>query len=56
MKFFVILTLLLVAATVGISFADVPAVVLYVAIGACVVVGVIMFVFIGINIYKAIKK
>lgn len=55
MKFFVIIELILIAATVGISFADVPAVVLQVAIGACVVFGLIMLIFIGIKIYKELK-
>ena len=52
MKFFVIIELLLIAATVGISFAAVPAEVLYVAIGASVLFGVIMFAFIIKNLKK----
>lgn len=52
MKFFVIIELLLITVTVGMSFADVPAVALYVAIGACVLFGVIMFAFIIKNLKK----
>lgn len=50
MKFFVIIWLLLIAATVGISFADVPVVALYVAIGVTALFGVIMFAFIIKNL------
>ncbi len=46
MKFFVIIWLLLIAATVGISFADVPDVALYVAIGVTALFGIVMFAFI----------
>ena len=52
MKFFAIIWLLLVAATLGISFADVPPVALYVAIGVCVLFGAIMFAFIIKNLKK----
>lgn len=50
MKFFVIIEILLIAATVGISFADVPDVVLWVAIAVTAVFGIIMFAFIFINL------
>ncbi len=52
MKFFVIIELLLIAATVGISFADVPATVLWVAIGVTALFGIIMFAFIIKNLKK----
>lgn len=56
MKFFVIIELLLIAGTVGISFAPVPPAVLNIAIGACLLFGVIMLIFIGINIYNEITS
>ena len=52
MKFFVIIELILIAATVGIAFADVPAEVLYVAIGVSGLFGLIMFAFIIKNLKK----
>lgn len=57
MKFFVILELILIAACIAVSFFDViPATVQTALIIACVVVGIIMFVFIGIRIYRDLKK
>ena len=52
MKFFVIIELILIAATVGIYFADVPAVAFYVAVAVSVFFGGIMFAFIIKNLRK----
>lgn len=52
MKFFVIIWLILVAATLGIAFADVPDVVLWVAIAVTALFGIIMFAFIIKNLKK----
>lgn len=56
MKFFVILELILIAALVTVSFFDVPAAALSALIWACVVVGIITLAFVGIAIYKDIKR
>ena len=57
MKFFVIIELLIIAARVTVSFFDaVPKLAQDVLTGACVVVGVVMCVFIGISIYKDLKR
>ncbi len=52
MKFFAIIWLLLIAATVVISLADVPDVALWVAIGVTALFGAIMFAFIIKNLTK----
>lgn len=56
MKFFVILELLLIAARITVAFFDVPAAASTALTYACVVVGVIAAVFIGVRIYKDLKK
>ena len=57
MKFFVIIELLLIAARVAVSFFDVvPAAAATALTWACVVVGVITLVFVGVRIYKDLKK
>lgn len=57
MKFFVILELLLIAARVTVSFFDVvPGAAQSALTWACVVVGIIALVFVGIRIYKEFKS
>lgn len=57
MKYFVIIIeLLLIAATVGISLTDIPAVALVVAICVCAVFGLFSLIFIVINVCKDIKE
>lgn len=57
MIFFVILTILFIAARVTVSFFEVvPAAASTALTYACVVVGVIAAVFIGVRIYKDLKK
>lgn len=57
MKFFVILELLLIAARVTVSFFDVVPAAAYTALTcACVICGIIALIFIGIEIYKKLKK
>lgn len=56
MKFFVILELLLIAARIAVVFFDVPAAASTALTWACVVVGVIALVFVGVRIYKDLKK
>lgn len=55
MKFFVILELLLIAARIAVVFFDVPAAASTALTCACVVVGVIAAVFIGVRIYKELR-
>ena len=57
MIFFVILELILIAARVTVSFFDVvPAAAQIALTWACVVVGIIALVFVGIRIYKEFKS
>ncbi len=56
MKFFVILEILLITARITLEFFELPAAAYTALTWACVVVGVIAAVFIGIRIYKDIKK
>lgn len=56
MKFFVILELLIIAARVTVEFFVVSAAVHIALTWACVVVGILAAVFIGIRIYKELKK
>ncbi len=57
MKFFVILELLLIAARVTVSFFEVvPAAACTALTLGCVISGIIAGVFIGIEIYKKLKK
>ncbi len=51
MKFFVILTILFVAARITVLFFDVPAAAATALTWACVVCGLIAAVFIGVEIY-----
>ena len=55
MKFFVILTLLLISARIAVVFFDVPAAASTALTYACVVVGVIALVFVGVRIYKDLR-
>ena len=57
MKFFVIIELLLIAARVAVSFFPdvVPAAASTALTWACVVVGVITLVFVGVRIYKDLR-
>ena len=56
MKFFVILEILLIAARVAVSFFDVvPGAAATALTWACVVVGIIALIFIGIRIYKDLR-
>lgn len=57
MKFFVIIELLLIAARVAVSFFPdvVPAAAATALTWACVLVGVIALVFVGVRIYKDLR-
>lgn len=57
MKFFVILELIIIAARVTVSFFDVvPAAAQDTLTACCVIFGIIAAVFVGISIYKDLKK
>ncbi len=57
MKFFVIIEILLIAARVTVSFFDVvPAAASTALTWACVIFGIISAVFVGVRIYKDLKK
>ena len=57
MKFFVIIELLLIIARVTVSFFDVvPAAASTALTWACVIFGIIAAVFVGISMYKDLKK
>ena len=56
MKFFVILELLLIAARITVAFFDVPAAASTALTWACVIFGISAAVFIGVRIYKGLKK